>query len=214
LYCRLFKENNINKQATVFVVDDDEAVGESISFLVQSIGLRAKAFLTATQFLGAYKGEPGCLVLDVRMPEMSGLELQRYMKIHGVLLPIVFLTGHGDVPMAVDAMKLGALNFMAKPFSGQALLDNVHEAIKKDEELRAKRENHNGVLQRIALLTKREHEVMRLVIQGLRSKAVGEALDISTKTVELHRNRIMEKMQVSSSVELATLVAGVEEPVG
>tara|TARA_B100000508_G_scaffold117763_1_gene97592 strand:- start:1666 stop:2283 length:618 start_codon:yes stop_codon:yes gene_type:complete len=198
---------------TVFIVDDDEAVGQAISFLVESVGLSAKTFLTAQGFLDAYNNEPGCLVLDVRMPEMSGLELQRHLNTNNISLPIVFLTGHGDVPMAVQAMRLGALNFISKPFSGQVLLDNIHEAIKKGEEWRVKQANYNDIIQRINCLTKRENEVMELVVQGFRSKEIGEMLAISTKTVELHRNKIMEKMQVSSSVELARIVVSIREEV-
>lgn len=198
---------------TVFIVDDDEDVSQSIAFLVESVGLQSKIFLTAGDFINAYQGQPGCLVLDVRMPKMSGLELQRHMADQGSSLPIIFLTGHGDVPMAVQAMKLGALNFMSKPFSGQMLLDNIHEALKHDKDSRAKQAGQENILNRIHRLTEREKQIMQLVIQGKRSREIGKLLGISAKTVELHRNKIIEKMEVSSSVELATLVAGVEEMV-
>lgn len=200
-----------DKVPSVFIVDDDQAVRSSISWLVKSVDLQAKEYRSATLFLKeCHPDQSGCLILDIRMPEMSGLELQRRLIDAKVELPIIFLTGHGDVPMAVQAMKLGAMNFLAKPFSGQILLDNIHDAIELDAKRRGKRKEQEATFSLIDRLTDREKEIMHLVVEGKRSKTIGLDLGISFKTVELHRNKIMEKMEVASSVELATLITMLE----
>jgi RNA polymerase sigma factor (sigma-70 family) len=191
---------------TVFVVDDDHAVRKSLDMLVCSVGLAVETYASAQEFLDHYRPDrPGCLVLDVRMPGMSGLELQRHLKEHGVRVPIIIVTGHGDVPIAVRAIKDGALEFLEKPFSKQLLLEHIHDALKFDVRQRQEAASRSDIENRMAALTEREREVMELVAAGKASKEVAAALGISKKTVDVHRARVMHKLQVETLAELVEL---------
>jgi FixJ family two-component response regulator len=191
----------------VFVVDDDAAVRDSLHLLTRSVGLDAETFETAQAFLDAYTSPRwGCLVLDVRMPGISGLELQEQLVARGMTLPIVFLTAHGDIPMAVQALKAGAVDFIQKPFRDQELLDKIHEAIAVHGRLLSKLQSRHVILERLGTLTPREREVMELVVAGKANKVIALDLGISRRTVEIHRARVMEKMQAESLSELVQLV--------
>ena len=192
---------------TVFVVDDDQAVRKSLDMLIRSVGHSVETFSSAQDFLDRFDDQrPGCLVLDVRMPGMSGLELQRYLKQRGAGIPIIIITGHGDVPIAVRAMKDGAVEFLEKPFSKQLLLEHISVAMKQDLKRRERSANRSSIQARLDLLTGREHQVMELVAAGKLSKEVARELGISKKTVDVHRARVMHKMQVESLPELVELV--------
>ena len=192
---------------TVFVVDDDQAVRDSLALLVHSVGIDAETFASAREFLDAYRPDRrGCLITDIRMPGMSGLELQEQLSSDGIAIPVIVLTGHGDVPAAVRALKGGAVDFVEKPFNPQALLDLIQQAIARDTELREQAAREADVAERVALLTPREQEVMALVVAGKANKVVAIDLAISERTVELHRGRIMKKMQARSLAELMRIV--------
>ncbi len=194
-------------EPTVFIVDDDAVICDGISQLIETVGLNAKVFNSAQEFLDSYDTAcPGCLVLDVRMPGMSGLQLQEKLKEKNVKLPIIFITGHGNVRMGVDAVKKGAVDFIEKPFEDQVLLDQIHAAIARDAQSRAKRTEQQAIEAKLALLTPRERQVLDLVKDGKNSKVVALELDLSQKTIEGHRAHIMEKMQVESIAKLVTLV--------
>lgn len=191
-------------EASVFVVDDDAAVLDSVSLLLESVGLPALTFRSADAFLEAWNPDhPGCLVLDIRMPGMSGLQLQEHLRAAGSTLPIIFLTAHGDIPMAVRAVKTGAIDFIQKPFRDQEFLDKVQRAIDADAEARRREAERNRVLERIATLTPREAEVMERVVAGQPNKAIAEELGVSQRTIEVHRAHVMSKLRADS---LATLV--------
>ena len=190
----------------VFIVDDDPSVRKSLERLLQSVGLAAKSFDSAAQFLQCSHGqETGCLVLDVRMPEISGLELQEKMLKAGILLPIVFISGHGTVPMSVRAMKAGAMDFLLKPFDEQDLLDAVYRAIERCRRERAQREQISGIEEKIRTLTPKEHEVFLWVIAGLPNKNIADKLDTAEKTVKVHRASIMKKMGAPSVADLVRM---------
>jgi len=198
-------------QATVFVVDDDSSTRELLAWLMKRHGLRTEVFPDARTFLKSYKSEmPGCLVVDLNMPGMSGLELQQYLKEHGVQLPVIFISGRADVPKAVKAVKAGAIDFIEKPFDYRRVVALVEECLKRDAEARARHEARRGHSERLAQLTQREREVLELVVAGRMNREIAEKLDISIKTVEAHRAKIMEKLEVNSVAELvqATLAAG------
>jgi two-component system response regulator FixJ len=193
-------------EATVFVVDDDEAMRSSMRWLIESVGLRGEAFASPDEFLACYyPGRPGCLVLDVRMPGMSGLELQEKLISKEIQIPIIMITGHGDVPMAVRAMKAGAVDFIEKPFNDQVLLDCIQRALEKDAELRQIQGRRTEVAARLVQLTRREFEVMRMVVQGKSNKEIAGELNVSTKTVEAHRAKVMDKMQARSLAGLVRM---------
>jgi two-component system response regulator FixJ len=197
----------VSAGVTVFVVDDDQAVRDSLALLVQSVGLEVETFTGAQDFLDAYRPErPGCLITDIRMPGMSGLDLQERLSAHGHHIPVIVLTGFGDVPAAVRALKGGAIDFVEKPFNPQALLDLVQQALVRDMELREQAAREADLAERMALLTPREHEVMALVVAGKANKVVAMDLSISERTVELHRGRIMKKMRARSLAELMRMV--------
>jgi two-component system, LuxR family, response regulator FixJ len=197
----------VSAQITVFVVDDDQAVRESLALLVQSVGLEAETFASARDFLDAYRPDRhGCLITDIRMPGMSGLELQERLSADGHHIPIIVLTGFGDVPTAVRALKGGAVDFVEKPFNPQSLLDLVQQAIVRDAEIREQAARAAALAERMALLTPREQEVMELVVAGKANKVIAIDLSISERTVELHRGRIMKKMQARSLAELMRMV--------
>lgn len=197
----------MSTEPTVFVVDDDAAVRDSLAMLMQSENLSVRTFASAREFLDAYSAdEPGCLITDIRMPGMSGLELQEKLAADGVAIPVIVLTGHGDVPAAVRALKTGAVDFVEKPFEPQKLLDLVQGAIVEDAESRRNAARQAEVAERVASLTPREREVMELVVAGKANKVIAFDLAISERTVELHRGRIMKKMRARSLAELMRMV--------
>ncbi|HEU4530148.1 MAG TPA: response regulator transcription factor [Steroidobacteraceae bacterium] len=192
---------------TVFVVDDDEAVRNSLRLLLKAVGLPTELFRSADEYLKAFdNGRSGCLVLDMRMPGMSGLELQEELNRREAILPIIFITGHGDIPMAVEAMQRGALDFLQKPFRDQELLDRINRAIEKDRAGRALLGNRETIRARIASLTPREQEVLTMVAQGKANKVIAADLDLSQRTVEIHRAHVMEKMGANSLAHLVRMV--------
>lgn len=195
----------------IHVVDDDAMLRRSIVFLLDSVGWEALAHASAEDFLAAWRpGRPGCLVLDIRMPTMSGLELQQLLLERGGALPIVFITGHGDVSLAVQAMKSGACDFIEKPFRDQVLLDAVARAVRRSEEESGAQRRRAELGHVLEALSPRELEVARLLAQGQPNKLVARALDISEKTVHVHRQHIMEKTGVKSAAELARLMLEVD----
>jgi len=190
-------------EATVFVVDDDTSTRELLAWLMKRHGLRAEVFPDARSFLNGYKAEmPGCLVVDLNMPGMSGLDLQKYLKENGVLLPVIFLSGRADVPKAVRAVKEGAIDFIEKPFDYRRVVALVEDCIRRDAETRERLERRRVFSERLAQLTQREREVLELVVAGRMNREIAEKLDISIKTVEAHRAKIMEKIEVHSVAEL------------
>ena len=193
--------------ATVFVVDDDEAVRNSLRFLLKSVGLPTQTLPSATEFLATYQpSQPGCLVLDVRMPAMSGLELQQQLNLRGATIPVIFITGHGDIPMAVEAMQHGAFDFLQKPFRDQDLIDRIQKALAKDAKTRAALKEHERIHRRFESLTPREREVLTLMTQGKPNKVMAADLGVSQRTVEIHRARVMEKSGASSLAQLVRMV--------
>jgi two-component system, LuxR family, response regulator FixJ len=196
---------------TIFVVDDDEGVRNSLRFLLKSVGLTTRALSSASEFLDTYKpSQPGCLVLDVRMPGMSGLELQQQLNIRGATIPVIFITGHGDVPMAVDAMQHGAFDFLQKPFRDQDLIDRIQRALERDARSRKSLAQHEKIRHRIASLTPREREVLMLMTQGKPNKVMAAELGVSQRTVEIHRARVMEKSGAASLAQLVRMVMDLE----
>ncbi len=197
---------NKDPQPTVFIVDDDPAIRFAMQALMDSVNVTHEIYSSGDEFLEKVGGtRPGCLVLDIRMPGLGGLELQEELLKRGSTLPIIFITGHGDVPMAVDAMQKGAVDFIQKPFRDQDLLDRVREALKTDEERRQEREAHAEVAERLARLTNREREVFDLVVTGKPNKVIAYELGVSQRTVEIHRARVMEKMQARSLADLVKM---------
>ena len=195
--------------AVVFIVDDDELIRDSLAQLVKSVGLQVETFSSAQSFLDAeLPDQPGCLVLDIRMPGMSGLDLQDELKKRDLSIPIIFITGHGTVPMSVRAMKSGAVDFLQKPFEDQDLLDAIHHAVELGRYSRLEQTEKKEIELRIATLTTREHEVLVLVATGMLNKQVAHGLNMSENTVKTHRARIMHKMAVDS---LADLVRAIEK---
>ena len=193
-------------EPVVFVVDDEPAMRDSLRWLIESTGLRVETFADADTFLARIRPElPGCLVLDVRMPGMSGLDLQAELERRGIGLPTIIVTGHAEVPMAVRAVKAGAIDFIEKPFSDQLLLDRVRQGIEMDRQEREGRAQRTEALRRMGSLTAREREVLDLVVAGKANKEIAAALGLSPKTVEVHRAHVMEKMQASSVAELVRL---------
>jgi FixJ family two-component response regulator len=194
-------------EPTVFVVDDDEAVRLSLSMLVETVGLKVRTFKNGQEFLDSCeRDQAGCVVLDVRMPGMSGLEVQAKLNQEGMDMPVIIVTGHGDVPMAVEALKAGAVDFVEKPFRDQTLLDNIQEAIELDARNRRSQAQQNEVEAKKALLTRREQQVMELLVAGKNNKTIAYELQISQKTVDFHRANVLAKMGVRSVVELVRLV--------
>lgn len=191
----------------VYLVDDDEAVRDSLGMLFRSIGLDHEAYPSAIDFLQNFDVERhACLVADIRMPGLSGLELQQRLNEQRAEIPIVFITGHGDVPMAVTAMKSGAADFVQKPFRDQDIIDRIHKALDRDRDRRKLRVEQDEIRARIALLTPRENEVMRRVVRGQANKVIAMDLGVSQRTVELHRARVMRKLKMRSLAELVHAV--------
>lgn len=192
------------EQGLVYVVDDDEAVRIGLKQLLKSIKIESRLFADAPSFLEDYENDPksGCLLLDIRMPGMSGLELQREITQRGWDIPVIFITGHGDIPMAVEAIQAGASAFIEKPFRDQELIDRIREAHGQGLEAKAEQERHKSILERLQSLTPREHEVAERVAGGQANKVIALDLELSLRTVEHYRGRVMEKMQVRSLAEL------------
>ncbi len=201
-----------NNATTVYVIDDDDAVRESLSWLLESVGLKVETYADARSFLAHITTSQtnGCVVTDVRMPGMSGLELQTELTERQIGLPVIIITGHGDVPMAVRAMKSGAYDFIEKPFNDQELLERVQRCLQQQQEQNAHTATRSFVLNKMERLTAREQEVLGMVVDGLSSRVIGDQLGISSKTVEVHRAKIMDKMgadSVASLVRMAMLAS-------
>ena len=197
----------MTSRATIFIVDDDTAVRDSLKMLLRSVGQAVETFGSGQEFIDAYSEDrPGCLVLDIRMPGMSGLELQQKLNERHSIMPIIFITGHGDVPMAVEAMQAGAVDFIQKPFRDQDLIDRINQALEKDQNNRASLGERNDIRKRLETLTPREREVLDLVVHGKANKVIAGDLRLSQRTVEIHRARVMEKMQASSLAHLVRMV--------
>lgn len=191
---------------TVYIVDDDDGMRRALSLLLSTVGYETLAFANPAEFLSGFDLEAhGCLVLDIRMPSMSGLEVQQHLNRKGSMLPVIFITGHGDVPMAVQAMKEGAFEFIQKPFRDQDLLDCVNQALRQDAENRDTVARRADVLRRLETLTPRERQVMDMVVEGVANKVIAIDLDLSERTVEIHRSKVMEKMGARSVAHLVKL---------
>jgi len=198
-------------EPTVFVVDDDHAVRRFLCGLIASIGVPVESYASARDFLDSYEpGRAGCLLLDIRMPGMSGLELQQELDRRAIDLPVIILTGHGNVQVAVNAMKAGAVDFIEKPFNNELLLDRVQRALSEGVKAREARLEQEAIKDRMARLTPRERQVLERVIAGDTNKGVARRLGISEKTVELHRSQVMEKMQAESLAALVKMVSAVQ----
>jgi FixJ family two-component response regulator len=196
----------------VYLVDDDEAVRDALGLLLRSVGLDCELYASALEFLHAYDPHRhSCLVTDIRMPGLSGLELQQRLNEQQADVPTIFITGHGDVPMAVNAMKSGASDFIQKPFRDQDLIDRIHKALAQDRERRTARALEKIIRERLELLTPREAEVMRRVVRGQANKVIALDLGVSQRTVELHRARVMRKLKMRSLAELVSAVGNVLE---
>ena len=197
---------SIGDVPTVFIIDDDAGVRESIQDLVESVDLRAESFATAREFLASKRRDgPSCLVLDVRLPDTSGLDLQQKLSRAGVRIPIIFITGHADIPMTVKAMKSGAVEFLTKPFREQDLLDVIHRALRRDRVVREKQRRLAELQERYSLLSAREREVMSLVVSGLLNKQIAAELGASETTVKTHRGHVMQKMEAKSLPDLVRM---------
>jgi len=200
------KPDDKSTTSTVYVVDDDDGMRRALDTLLSTVGYKTAVFSRPSEFLANFKVDsPGCLVLDIRMPDMSGLELQQHLIRIGSMLPVIFITGHGDVPMAVQAMKEGAFEFVQKPFRDQDLLDRINHALKQDAENRSTVARRTEVLHRLESLTPRERQVMDLVVDGAANKVIAIDLDLSERTVEIHRAKVMEKMGARSVAHLVKL---------
>jgi two-component system, LuxR family, response regulator FixJ len=197
----------MSKSPIVMVVDDDSGVRNAMRALLKSVGLNASLFASAQEFLIAYDPQqPGCLLLDIRMPGMSGMDLQEELNLRGAVIPVIFMSGHADIPMAVEAMQHGAFDFLQKPFRDQDLLDRIQRAIAKDGERRVALGERVRIKARLESLTEREREVLDQLTQGKQNKAIAQDLGISPRTIEIHRARVMEKMDAQSVAELVRMM--------
>jgi len=192
--------------AIVYVIDDDESIREALNSLIRSVGLTVQTFASAHEFLESRRPDvPACLILDVRMPGLSGLDLQRDLTEANIRIPIIFITGHGDIPMSVRAMKAGAVEFLTKPFRDQDLLDAIQQALERDRLMRSQQADNAELLNRYHSLTPRETEVFGLVVKGLLNKQIALQLGTSEITVKLHRRQVMEKMHAGSLADLVRM---------
>ena len=199
-------DDKSNNNQTVYIVDDDPAIRIAMQALLESVNIEHEIFASADEYLQDEEHHrSGCLVLDIRMPGLGGLELQDELISRGGTLPIIFITGHGDVPMAVDAMQKGAVDFIQKPFRDQELLDRIREALSTDKQRREERDRQTEVIGRLERLTNREKEVFDLVVTGKPNKVIAYELDVSQRTVEIHRARVMEKMEARSLADLVRM---------
>jgi len=195
-----------SRAPTIYVVDDDDSMRQAIALLLRTVGYNPIVFARPGDFLAKYdSNQHGCVVLDIRMPDMSGLEVQQQLNRAGAILPVIFITGHGDIPMAVQAMKDGAFDFLTKPFRDQDLLDRINSALKQDAENRAAIDEHADLRRRAETLTSREREVLALVVDGKANKVVAIDLGLSERTVEIHRANVMEKMGARSVAHLVKM---------
>jgi two-component system response regulator FixJ len=197
----------MTKSPIVMVVDDDSGVRNAMRALLKSVGLNAVLFASAQEFLAAYDPlQPGCLLLDIRMPGMSGMDLQQELNLRGAVIPVIFMSGHADIPMAVEAMQHGAFDFLQKPFRDQELLDRIHRAIAKDGERRVALGERARIKSHLESLTDREREVLDLLTLGKQNKSIAQDLGVSPRTIEIHRARVMEKMDAQSVAELVRMM--------
>ena len=191
---------------TVFIVDDDRGLRQAIQDLVESVGLRAESFASGEDFLRAKRmNRPSCLVLDVRLPQMSGLDFQQRLTEAGIQIPIIFITAHGDIPMSVRALKSGASEFLTKPFRDQDLLDAIHQALERDRVAREQQSEIHNLQERVRTLTAREQQVMNLVVSGMLNKQIASEIGTSEATVKVHRGNVMRKMKAGSVVDLVRM---------
>jgi two-component system, LuxR family, response regulator FixJ len=205
----------IDPRAQVFIVDDDDAVRNTLRLLLKAAGLPCVTFGSAQEFLASYDlDQPGCVVLDVRMPGMTGLELQQILNLKGAIVPVIFISGHGDVPMAVEAMKHGAFDFVQKPVKEAELADRVRRALEKDRVNREQLRQRDVIRDRLQSLTPREREILSLVTRGKPNKVMAGDLGVSQRTVEIHRARVMEKMGAESLAQLVRMVLDFEPQAG
>lgn len=197
---------------TAIVIDDDEAVRGSLKLLLRSVKLPVVVYASAQEFLPKYSvDQPGCLIVDVRMPGMSGLELQEQLNLRGAMIPVIFITGHGDISMAVEAMRHGAFDFLPKPFRDQDLLDRIQKALEKDAKNRHEIAQTERIREQFESLTPREREVLELVTGGKANKVMAGDLGVSQRTIEIHRARVMEKMHANSLAQLVRMVLNLKE---
>jgi two-component system response regulator FixJ len=197
----------MTNESTIYIVDDDEAVRESLQWMIESEGYSTEAYASADEFLAAFdQDRHGCLLLDVRMPGKGGLDLQQELADRNAIIPIIFITAHGTVPTAVRALKSGAVDFVMKPFNNVALLDRIRDTLETDKRTRERQKSNDVIDERLSRLTPREQEVMEMVIDGKSNKKIAAELDVSTKTVEAHRAKVMLKMQAGSVAELTRMV--------
>ncbi|WP_409525883.1 response regulator transcription factor [Nitrincola sp. MINF-07-Sa-05] len=203
---------NTSAQESVFIVDDDDDFRESVKWLLESSDYPVEAFASAREFLEEYDGRQGCMLLDVRMPEINGLALQQIMKDREILLPIIVISGHGDVPMAVNAMKNGAVDFIEKPFDEQQMLKLINKGLQEAEKRFQQLRQQRQVQARYDSLSQREREVMQLVVNGKANREIADILGISPKTVEVHRSRVMSKMRADNLAQLVRMSADIKAP--
>ncbi len=204
-------QSDLYSKYTIYIVDDNPAVRDAIRFLVQQVGLSAKVFSSAQEFLGFYKVElRGCLVLDIRMPGMSGLDLQEQLAALGAYIPVIFITGHGDVPITVRAMKSGAFEFLQKPFNDQVLLDTIQAALNQYDTIWEDADKRNEATQSLAVLTKREREVLELLRNGKSNKLIARELSLSVRTIEGYRANITDKLGAKSLGSLIDMIIKTE----
>ncbi|MBN2211672.1 MAG: response regulator transcription factor [Sedimentisphaerales bacterium] len=202
-------------ESMVYILDDDEAVRRAISSLLKTVGLASQSFASPQEFFEAYRDEgPACLILDIRMPEMSGMDVQARLRDAGNHIPIIFITGHGDISLSVKAMKAGAADFLEKPFRDEDLLNAVRKALGQDHQRREKLAENNEIIERFNSLTQRERQIMQMVVNGYPNKNIAAKLDISEKTVEFHRAHVMQKMKVESLADLVSLAVRAELELG
>jgi FixJ family two-component response regulator len=204
----------VGERAIVFVVDDDPSMRGALEDLVSTVGLEVRAFAAPQEFLQSKPSDAlGCLVLDVRLPGMSGLTFQKELAKEGLALPVIFITGHGDIPMSVRAMKAGAVEFLTKPFHDQDLLDAIHTAIERDRKRRREAVRLGELRERFATLTERERQIMTLVVIGRANKQIAAELNLSEMTVKVHRGQVMRKMHAGSLPELVRMADRLAEPI-